>query len=193
MKPTRYLAAFFLTFTLVSIFTSCRKEDEKPSFSEKEIKELYQEVGFHHNANLKAILSNVQKKSKRIGVDRLLNETYPYNQIVSNSYQYLVQNEMNGTIEETEYITRAYQDIINSFINETALDVSNIDYNVRALCSDLKSQIEANEFHSSIEIEQLVDNFFNSHINQLSEPVDVISFISFASTVKSSSTFWFLL
>ena len=114
-----------------------------------------------------------------------------YEQIVDNSYDYLVHNDLQGDIAQNEYYTRVYQDVINSFINETALDVSNVTYDVRTFCSDLKTRIEITEFYSSTEIEQFVDNFFNSHVNLLSDPVDVVSFTSFASTVKSSATFWF--
>jgi hypothetical protein len=114
-----------------------------------------------------------------------------YEQIVNNSYEYLVENDLQGNIEKTEYYTRVYRDVINSFINETALNVSDVTYEVRTFCSDLKTQIEANEFNSSSQIEQFIDNFFNSHVNQLSNPVDIVSFTSFASTVKSSATFWF--
>jgi hypothetical protein len=174
-----------------SLLTSCKKQEAQEQLSQQQIKDLYQKVGNHHNENLRNILANVQKTKSRNIAARLSTESNMYEQIVDNSYSYIVQNNLEGDIAQTEYYTRIYQDIIHSFINETALDVSDVTYDVRTLCSTLRAQIEATEFNTATEVGQFVDNFFNSHVNQLSNPVDVVSFTSFASTVKSSATFWF--
>lgn len=146
--------------------------------------DLYDYIGQQHNALLTTMLNDYDNASPTPPTTTDIN-----NLIANDADNYFTTNNNNSNYSTQTYDAQLRADILGTTTEIVLPGVSSelIDYtdDLQAILNDAcTNDLTATDFGT------LVDNYYDSHLDNLSSSTDQLGLTAFASTLKYSYAFW---